>query len=149
MNTARKKACAGFTFTEIFLAIAILAISLGFSTPYLFGVREKIILQGEQEKIVADLHTAQQNAISAQGGYDYSLEFQPLQHSYLLQPGAKRVNLHPQINIEAVSPSIITYRRLTGQPDTSLDLTLTSRRFFIQISVSSHGVISSTNPERQ
>lgn len=142
----------GFTLIEFTLAAAILAILLGLSSPYLFGYKEKLILETERDKIVNSLKLSQQKAIAAYKGYDYRVQFNPNPDgpdSFTLQPENQTTSLHSKIEITSVTPATITFGRLSGKPDSSLDLTLVSQRFKCQILVSQEGVITTTNPERK
>jgi len=153
-KTARFFQVKGFTLIESTLALAILAILLGLSSPYLFGYKEKLILETERDKIVNSLKLAQQKSIAAYKGYDYQVQFNlnpdpDEADSFTLQPENQTTSLHPKIKISSVTPLTITFGRLSGRPDSSLDLTLVSRRFKCKISVSKEGVITTTDPERK
>lgn len=137
----------GFTIIEFLLFAAIFGILLGLATPYLFGAKEKVLLELERDRIVGDLKIAQQKAVSAYKGYDYSVEFDQANNRYISQPDGKTTRLPPQIEISSSSPSI-TFLRLTGTPSATLTVTLSSRKFKSEIQVSSNGLITSTIPER-
>lgn len=138
----------GFTLIEFTLAAAILAILLGLSSPYLFGYKEKLILETERDKVVNSLKLAQQKAIAAYKGYDYQVQFNP-PSSYTLLQEDQTISLHPKIEISSVNPAMITFGRLSGKPDSSWELTLVSQRFKCQIFISQEGVITSTIPEKK
>lgn len=139
----------GFGLLETLFGFTILLLLFVFSTPYLFGTREKMILETERDKIANSLELAQQNAIAAYKGYDYTIEFDKDNNQYVLQPEGKTNILHPKIEIFSVDPSEITFFKLIGKPDSSLQLTLVSKNFECQILVNSEGVITVTNSEKR
>jgi len=147
--TARGFLPKGFTLIEFFLMAAVLAILFGLSTPYLFGTKEKALLEVEREKIVNALKTAQQKAIAAYEGYDYTVGFDTGNNRVTLQPEGKIISLHPKIELLSSNPESITFYRLTGKPSSSLEVTIGSQRFKCLILTSQEGVITTTPPERK
>lgn len=147
-KTARFLRVRGFTFVELIVVVGILAILVGLGTPYLFGAREKLFLETEQEKILNHLKIAQQKAIAAYQGYDYTLEFAP-PHEYRLQPENQLVTLDPKTELLSVDPETITFARLSGKPCAAFHLVLASKRFQADIIISSEGVITTTPPIRR
>lgn len=158
-KTARFPQSRGFTLIEFILFVGIFTISLVLATPYLFGTQEKANLELERDKIVNSLKASQQKAIEAYKGYEYGLRFDQTNNRYTPisihpvtgaeQSVGKTVDLPSQITISSVSPNtIIKFQRLTGKPDSTLVLTLTSRRFNVEINVNETGMVTSTNPEK-
>jgi type II secretory pathway pseudopilin PulG len=164
-KAARSLKTRGITLVELIIVGGIIAVLLAITTPYLFGTREKTLLEKERDKVVDFLKIAQQNAIAAKGGHEYRVMFQLAQNTFTLVPpvkpapvttGSNTLEIHPDITI--TSPHFTTYiafLRLTGLPQTTepndplpLDLTLESRHFQCKVQVSWEGVITSTKPER-
>ena len=94
--------------------MAILGILFGLSSPYLFGAREKRILENERDRVVNTLKDAQQLAIAAYEGYDYQVVIEPPRTVRLL-PANESVTLHPKTIFTDDSAGAITFMRLTGQ----------------------------------
>lgn len=156
-KSARPFQPKGFTLIEFILFAAIFGLLLGWASPYLFGTKEKASLELERDKIVSALKIAQQKAIEAHKGYEYGLRFETEKQYTPIsvhpttgaeQAVEKTVTLPPQIKISPFSPVIIKFQRLTGKSYSPLDLTLTSKKFKVEINVSEAGMITSTNPER-
>lgn len=163
-KAARSLKTRGITLVELILVGGIIAILAGITTPYLFGSREKTLLEKETDKVVDFLKIAQQNAIAAKGGYEYRVMFQltPPHTTFTLdppvKPGGNTLTIHPDIKITSVNAiTYIAFLRLTGLPSITaidpppirpLDLILESKHFRCQVQVSWEGVISSTQPER-
>lgn len=153
MNTCRRitKNQKGFTLVELMVVAALLGLLVLSFNLYLFGTKEKKILETERDQIVNSLKIAQQDARAAYMGYDYTVHFDKLNNQYTIQPENTTVTLHPDIKIDSVVPSSITFYRLTGRPgeSDSLELILFSRRFKSIIQVSSEGIITAANCERR
>jgi prepilin-type N-terminal cleavage/methylation domain-containing protein len=146
----RKSARKGISLLEVLLATAILAILTGLATPYLLGTKEKILLETEQEKIANVLREGRQKAIAAYEGYGYQIRFNP-PREVILQPETDHqlIAVNQQVEITIANPEEINFARLTGQPDSSFNLTLESRRFRCQVNLSPEGIITTTKPERR
>ena len=148
-KTARFLKGKGFTLIEFTLVMAILVILSGLSTPYLFGAKEKALLEKERDQIVNSLKLAQQKAIAAYKGYDYTVVFNQTGNQYRLPEEGKTVNLSSRITITSVQPTTIKFLRLTGEPESPLKLVLVSKRFETTIRVSQEGITTVTPPERR
>jgi len=148
-KSARKSLVSGFTLIEFALIAAVLGIFLGLATPYLLGSKEKTILETEREKIVNNLKISQQEAIAAAKGWDYKIRFDPPQ-SYMINPERENriFNLHPKVQIISVNPTEIIFTRLSGRPNSPLELTLSSDHFSCRILVSSSGVFTVTELQK-
>jgi type II secretory pathway pseudopilin PulG len=160
-KAARSLKTRGITLVELIIVGGIVAVLLAITTPYLFGSREKTLLEKERDKVADFLKIAQQNAIAAKGGKDYQVLYQlsPV-NTFTLNPPIKPktsiIEVHPDITI--TSPNFttwISFSRLTGLPHTTepddplpLDLILESRHFRCQVQVSWEGVITSTPLKR-
>lgn len=135
------------------MVVVILGIFLGLSTPYLLGAKEKLILQTEQEKVINNLKLAQQKAMAAYGGYAYKISFLP-PDTYALntdpETNTETYHLHPDIDIVSTGgESEIIFSKVTGTPNINLNLTLESRRFRCEITVTQGGLIAGTNPSKK
>ncbi|MFC1790028.1 Tfp pilus assembly protein FimT/FimU [Patescibacteria group bacterium] len=144
-----RKKNKGFTLIEGVIVMAIIAILFGLASPYLLGNKEKNLLDTEREKVANQLRVAKQKAIGAYGGYDYKVIFDLGGQQVRINPGGPTVSLPTSIEITDASPLEVTFLRISGEPNSSLGVTLESKRFRCQISLSEEGIIESTFPERR
>lgn len=138
----------GFTLIEALVSLAILAMVFGIATPYLFGAREKTLLTGEGDRMIVALQTARQHSIQARLGYEYSVTLTP-PGEFTIAPEGPTSRLANGIEISAPSTfTIIVFEKLTGKPVNPISITLTSKRFKTDITITSEGVISGSRPEK-
>ncbi|MBN1263194.1 MAG: type II secretion system protein [Candidatus Pacebacteria bacterium] len=149
-NTAPSSSDKGFTLIEGLVSATILAVLAGLSTPYFFGSREKNLLETQKERVLHEIKNSQQKAMNAQKGFDHSLIFNPETEQITLYPDIQTIRLDSKIDLVSISPTdTITFARLTGKPDTSLEVVLASKKFSAKITVSQEGIIEATPPEKK
>ena len=125
-----------FSLIEITIVVMLVSLVAVFATPYLFGAKENTSLQTETDRVVDQLRLAQQKSIASEKGLSYGLKFDqadnsicPLISTLPCDEDNDKIILQNNIKIELVSTPEIIYTKLTGMPSSSLDLTLSSKRF--------------------
>ena len=130
---------------------AIVGILAVMTTPYLFGTKEKNLLQAQADLLLRDLKIGQQNAIAAYKGYDYTISFNVGNNTYTLQPEIEPIvkPLFEGVSFEYASPSQITFEKLTGEPDERLYLSLETNRFTLHLKAYPDGLFRSLPPSKK
>lgn len=146
--TARRPLNFGLTLVEMVVTIALMAILVALTTPYLLGSREKALLNSEVDKFTSTLEFAKQQSIAAFHGQTYSVLIEP-ESKYTLLPDNK-IYIMDNVNFsQPTTPLTISFDILTGKPNLASDFILTSARFYTIVSINDEGLITSSEVKRK
>lgn len=109
----------GFTLVELLVSISIIMLLAAIGVPSYKIMKNSIALSGESEEIVSALRTAQNRAMTSQGGTVWGVHFEANSYTVFGDDWTAPVapttyQLESNLEILSATPLTVTFDRLTG-----------------------------------
>lgn len=141
----------GFTLIELLIVMVIMMIIVTIS----FGFGTSIVTKGKlhaaEEQLRSDLRRTQERSLSGRYDGSWGVDFSEDAHQYVIFQGASYASrnttydevIELPLSVEHSGVVSIIFDRVTGEPSTTGDITLTqaSTNASAIISITSHGII--------
>lgn len=139
----------GLTLVEMLISMAILAIFLTISIPYLLGTRNQNLLQANTDQLATVLQMARQYALSAKPGPDPFVVINPTSPINITYTPAsdppRSFTLTKEIQMtHPTVPDTIIFDKLYGTVTTSHSFELEYKGYTSSVTVEKSGDISTT-----